>query len=255
MSRSHKKRIQHYNKKPETIDQLNPLPMIRNLKPISENSKKKINSFWNYVRKNEQEIFNGLLLGINYDQVLKQFHKKLVTISKVFIFLIQIPDHDQQKYTIVFCCRGCRNLYSKALALEKQVPQMETFTAQAFVQPTANISKYKNGTDEPLEFGPYEIKISDMQMSLEDYDIDRKQLKINIYLPYYDAIKAYESLHYDIELNVLLILGEMVFYKHIRKINLHPMPIEPVGLLPLIELPDFIDYLYKINSRKKTRQV
>jgi hypothetical protein len=229
--------------------------MKRKLKPITPIMEKKINSFWNYVKKNEQEIFNGLLLGINYEQVLKQFHKKMVTISKVFLFLIQIPDHDHQKYTIVFCCRGCRNLYSKALALEKQVPQMELFTAQAFIQPTANISKYKNGTDEPLEFDAYEIKISDMLMSLEDYDIDRKELKINIYLPYYDAIKGCESLQYDIELNVLIILGEMAFYKHIREINLHPMPLEAVGLLPLIELPEFIAYLYKINSRRRTRVV
>jgi hypothetical protein len=229
--------------------------MKRKLKPITPIMEKKINSFWNYVRKNEQEIFNGLLLGINYEQVLQQFHKKLLTISKVFLFLIQIPDQNQEKYTIIFCCRGYRNVHSKALALEKQVPQMELFTAQAFVQPSAHISKYKSGTDEPLEFGPYEIKISEMLMALEDYDIDRKELKINIYLPYYDAIKAYERLQYDIELSVLLILGEMAFYKHIRKINLHPMPLEPVGLLPLIELPDYIAYLYKINSRRKTRVV
>jgi hypothetical protein len=27
------------------------------------------------------------------------------------------------------------------------------------------------------------------------------------------------------------------------------------GLLSLIELPDYIDYLYKINSRQKTRVI
>lgn len=229
--------------------------MIRNLKPITQNTKKKITTFWNYVRKNEQEIFNGLLLGLNYDQVLEQFYKKMNSISKEMFFLIKIPENDQEKYTIIFCCRGYQKLFPKALALEEKVPQMEIFTAQAFVKPFKEVTKYKNGTDEPFEFDGCDIKISEMQMSLEDYDIAKKQLKINIYLPFYNEIKEFKNLENDINLIVLFILGEMAFYKHIRKINLCPMPLEPKGLLSLIELPDFIDYLYQINSRRKTREV
>lgn len=33
------------------------------------------------------------------------------------------------------------------------------------------------------------------------------------------------------------------------------MPLEPKGLFSLMELQDFIEYLYKINSRKKTRLI
>lgn len=47
----------------------------------------------------------------------------------------------------------------------------------------------------------------------------------------------------------------MAFYKHIREINLHPIALEPIGLLSLIKLPDFIDNLYKINSRRKPRAI
>ena len=171
------------------------------------------------------------------------------------IFLIKIPANDQEKYTIVFCCLGYRKLFSKAIALEEQVPNLEFFTAQAFVQPHANLLKYKNGTDEPLEFNEYEIKVSEMLMALEDYNIASKQLKINIYLPYYNEIKEYKNLENVIHWNVMFILGEIAFYKHIRQINLHQMPLEPKGLLSLIDLPDFIEYLYKINSRKKTRLI
>jgi hypothetical protein len=49
------------------------------------------------------------------------------------------------------------------------------------------------------------------------------------------------------------IVGEIAFRKHITEIHLQQMPLETIGLLPLIDLPDFIAYLYKINSRKKTR--
>ena len=51
--------------------------MYRNLKPITENSKKKITTFWNIFKKNEQEILNVFLLGINTEEVLSQITKKL----------------------------------------------------------------------------------------------------------------------------------------------------------------------------------
>ena len=227
--------------------------MYRKLKPITENSQKQITTFWNYVKKNEQEIYNGLLLGINYDFVLEQFYKKLKPISTVMFFLIKIPVNDQEKHRFIFCCRGYRRIYSKAIALAEQIPQLEIFAAQAFVSAYEDLSDFKNGTDTPLEFGAYEIRVSEMLMALEDYDIARKKLKINIYLPYYDDIKEYKGMEYKIHFNVLLILGEMVFYKHIASIHLYPMPLEPSGLLALVELPDLIAYLYQINSRKRTR--
>jgi hypothetical protein len=55
----------------------------------------------------------------------------------------------------------------------------------------------------------------------------------NLYLPNpLNEIKEYE-----IHWNVMFILGEIAFHKHMREINLHQIPLEPVGLLPLIELP------------------
>ena len=41
--------------------------------------------------------------------------------------------------------------------------------------------------------------------------------------------------------------------KNIKKIEFFDFPEAKHGLLSLIELPDYIDYLYKINSRQKTR--
>jgi hypothetical protein len=64
-----------------------------------------------------------------------------------------------------------------------------------------------------------------------------------------------DDLESTIEIIVMQIIGEIAFRKHLRKINLYPMSLEPKGLLSLIELPDFIEYLYKINSRKKTRMI
>lgn len=92
-------------------------------------------------------------------------------------------------------------------------------------------------------------------MALLDYNIAKKAIKIDLFLPDYNELKQYEDLESTIEYIVMQIIGEIAFHKHMREINLHPMPLEPVGLLPLIELPEFIAYLYQINSRKKTRMI
>lgn len=76
-----------------------------------------------------------------------------------------------------------------------------------------------------------------------------------MYLRDYNELKQYDNLKSNLDWIVMQIVGEIAFRKHIKEIRLHQMPLEPKGLLSLIELPDFIEYLYKINSRKKTREV
>jgi hypothetical protein len=229
--------------------------MKRKLKPITPIMEKKINSFWNYVQKNEQEIYLALLLGIRYDAVFALFDKKLSSISKRIGYMIVCPINDPTHYQFVFTCGGYRKLFAKILALEDQAPKLEHFSAEAFIKPMGATAVYKNGTDSPLPFDEYEIKISDMQMALEDYDIASKRLKINIYIPYYHELKEWEYLKSEFVWVLMHILGEIAYRKHIRDFQLQPMPLEPFGLLPLIELPDYIAYLYAINSRRKTRVV
>lgn len=229
--------------------------MYRNLKPITENNKKKITSFWNFFLNNEQEIVNAFLLGIKKDEVIAQILKKLDIVSKRIGFVIKRPREFNDKFTIIFTGNGFRKLFSKIIALKYQAPDLDHFTAQAFIKPLEDVTKYINGTDEPCVYKNYEIKISELQMALLDYNIATKQIKIDLYLPDYNELKQYEDLESTIEYLVMQIIGEIAFRKHIREINLHQMPLEPIGLLSLLELPDFIDYLYKINSRKKTRQI
>ena len=229
--------------------------MIRNLKPITENSKKKITTFWNYFKNNEQEIINAFFLGINGDEIYGQFKKKLNNISKRIGFEITKLSNSQDKCRIIFTAYGYQNLFLKIIALEEKAPHLEHFTAQAFIKRFDDIEKYKNGTDDPIFYANYQIKISELRMALDDYNIATKQLKINIYLPDYNEIKHYDNLKFEIEWILMHIVGEIAFRKHIKHIQLNQLLLKPIGLLSLIELPDFIEYLYIINSRKKTRQV
>ncbi len=229
--------------------------MNRNLKPITENSKKKITTFWKWFQKNEQEIFHAFHLNIKKEEVIAQMLKKLEIVSLSIGFVIRHSTEFEDKFIIIFTGNGLRRLFAKMMALENQAPTLEHFTAQAFIKPLEDTTMYKDGTDDPCPCKNFEIKISEIQMALLDYNIAKKQIKIDLYLPDYDELKQYEDLEATIEYIVMQIIGEIAFRKHMREINLHPMPLEPKGLLSLIELPDFIEYLYQINSRKKPRRI
>ena len=216
---------------------------------------KQITTFWHYFQKNEQEILNAILLGINTEEVLSQITKKLDYVSRRIGYVIKAPKTINDKFIIIFTGNGNRKLFPKIRTLENQTPTLQHFIAQAFIKPLEDTTKYKNGSDEPVICKNYEIKISEIQIALLDYNIATKHIKINLYLPDYNELKQYEDLKSNIDWIVMQIVGEIAFHKHIKEIQLHQMPLEPIGLLSLIELPDFIAYLYQINSRKKTRKV
>ncbi len=216
---------------------------------------KKITTFWNWFQKNEQEIFHAFHLNINKEEVVAQMLKKMDYVSKSIGFVIKPSREYDDQFIIIFTGNGLRRLFGKIIALENQAPTLEHFTAQAFIKPLEDTAIYKDGTDDPCVCKNFEMKISEIQMALLDYNIATKQLKIDLYLPDFNIIKQYDNLESTMEFIVMQIIGEIAFRKHMREIILHQMPLEPKGLLPLMELPDFIEYLYKINSRKKTRQI
>lgn len=216
---------------------------------------KQIKTFWNWFQNNEEAIKNALLLGINTEEVLIQLEKKFKSISKKIGFLIDDSISNQGKYTIIFTAAGHRKLFSKLIALEKEAPSLKYFTPQAFIKSFTDTTPYKNGTDLPFIYKTCEIKISELQLALLDYDSDTKQLKILVYLPNYHDIIDNEDLEANIDFIIMQIIGEIAFRKHIKQILLAPLLQSSSGLLSLIELPDYIDYLYKINSRKITREV
>jgi len=187
--------------------------------------------------------------------VFSQLTKRLHYVSKRISFVIEAPLTIGDKFIVIFTGGGYRKLFPKIIAFEEQAPTLKHFTAQAFMKPLQDASKYRNGTDEPCVCKNFEIKISEIQMALLDYNIATKHIKINLYLPDYNELKQYDDLKSNIDWIVMQIVGEIAYRKHIREIQLNQLPLEPIGLLSLFELPDFIEYLYKINSRKKTRQV
>ena len=216
---------------------------------------KQISKFWNWFQDNEEAIKNALLLGINTKEVFHHLNRNYGYISKRIGFLIISPSNDQNKYTIIFTADGYRKLFPKIIALEDQAPQLQHFIPQAFIKPIQDKTHYLEGKDEPYIFKKYKIKISQLYMALVDYNITTKQLKINIYVPAYNSIKDHDEIDGDLKYLVMDVIGEIAFRKHIKYIEFLELPEATHGLLSLIELSEYIDYLYKINSRQKTRMI
>jgi len=215
---------------------------------------KQIKTFWNWFQNNEEAVKNALILGINTEEVVPQLEKKYKFISKKIGFLIDDSISKEDKYTIIFTAAGCPKLFPLLIALEEQAPTLKYFTPQAFIKPITDANPYKNGTDLPYVYKSCQIKISELQLALLDYNTETKQLKILVFLPNYHDIINNKDLEGNIDFIIMQIIGEITFRKHIKQIVLAPLQ-SSSGLLSLIELPDYIEYLCKINSRKKTREV
>lgn len=169
--------------------------------------------------------------------------------------MIKAPNSNNNKCLIIFTGEGYRKLFPKLIALEEQAPQLQHFIPQAFIKPIQDKTPYLTSKDEPYIFKKYKIKISELFIALADYNITTKQLKINLYIPDHNRIKDCDEIENNLKYLIIQVIGEIAFRKHIKKIDFFDLPEATNGLLSLIELPDFIDYLYKINTRQKAREI
>ena len=213
---------------------------------------KQITSFWTWFQDNEEAIKNAVASGIKTKEVFLHLNRNYQYISKKISFIIISPSNNQEKYTIIFTADGHQKLFPKIIALEDQAPKLQYFMAQAFIKPILNKKPYLEGKDKSYIFKNYKIKISQIYMALMDYNITSKQLKINVYIPVHDRIKDFHEIEIDLKYLVMQVIGEIAFKKHIKNINFLQLPAATLGLLSLIELPEYIEYLYKINSKQKT---
>jgi len=190
--------------------------------------------------------------GINTEEVFFHLIRNLNYVSKRIGFIIYAPQKNTEKCKIVFTAEGYRKLFPKIIALEDHAPKLEHFIPQAFIKPMQKVTKIKNGTDLFCIYENYEFKLSDLHIALTDYNVTTKQLKIKLYIPNYDRNKYFEELENDLKFLVMEVIGEIAFRKHIKLIEIDQLPQLFNGLLPLIELPDYIYYLYKIKSKGTT---
>ena len=206
---------------------------------------KQIDKFWSWFQDNEQALQNAFFLGINSEEVFYHFTRNLNYVSKRIGYIIKTQNKENDKYLITFTGAGYRKLFPKLIALEEQAPKLELFRAQAFIKPMQNTEEIKLGQDAPILCQNYTLKISELQFSLLEFNVA-------VYIINYDEIHQFEQLYDDIKWLIMEVIGEINYRKHIKHFELKPFPQNQNGLMDLIDLQEYIDYLYKISSRKKS---
>jgi hypothetical protein len=216
---------------------------------------KKIITFWNYIKKNKQEILKAILLGINTNEILVQITRKVDYVSKRKRSIINALKSINGKITIIFIGSRYLKLFPKIIASENLAPSLIKLSAQAHKKTIEDNTKYQHDMDDSYSFEKYKLKISELQIALLAYNSETKQLIINIYLPNYNELKHLEDLNHNINWIIMQIIGEIAFRNHIKEIKLNQTILEQKGLLGIMELPYFMEYLFKINSKEKARIV
>ena len=208
-------------------------------KQLNPRQIKTIQNFWNWFQDNEQAIYNACKLEIKKEEVFFYIQRNLNYISKrIEIIIYEVPNQ-VNKLHIMISALGYKKLFPKVIALGDTAPKLEHFTIHTFIKPITSDNKH---------ILPSIISIAMQQVfiKLEDYNTATKKVVLIIYVP--------ESLEkFNLSYLLYFTLGEVNFKKHIKEVHFKPLPRNTNGLLSLSELPEFIEYLAKINYSRKLK--
>ena len=207
---------------------------------------KTIQNFWNWFQDNEKTIYYAVKLGINTDEVIKYFDQNLDYVSKRIECFFLDNASKSQKHQIIFSAYGYKKLFPKLIALGDAAPRLEHFSVQTFIKPLTP----ENYNQIPEVF--HKI-IQQSLIKLDDYNISSKKVKITLYLPENFEFENEYQLFVSAELAIMFTLGEVNYKKHIADFEVKQITKKTNGLLQLSELPEFIEYLSKINYSRKLK--
>ena len=208
-------------------------------KQLNPRQIKTIQNFWNWFQDNEQAIYHACKLEINKEEVFFHIQRNLNYISKrIEIIIYEVPNQ-VNKLHIMISALGNKKLFPKVIALGDTAPKLEHFTIHTFIKPITRDNK--NILPSIISIAMHQIFIK-----LEDYNTATKKVVLIIYAP--------ESMEkFNLSFLLYFTLGEVNYKKHIKEVYYRPLPKSTNGLLSLSELPEFIDYLAKINYSRKLK--
>ncbi|MCU4190197.1 hypothetical protein M9Q43_13620 [Flavobacterium sp. HXWNR29] len=215
-------------------------------KQLNPRQIKTIQNFWNWFQDNEQAIYHACKLEIDKEEVFFHIQRNLNYISKRIVIYIYMQNNQPNKFCVLFSAHGYRKLFPKIIALGEKAPRLEYFTAHTFLKPLCAENK-NQFSDKMIEM------IKSILIKLEDYNTASKKIILTLYMP--ENISNEDKVYSKKYVKSLLrfTLGEIIFKKHIKEVHFKPLPRNTNGLLSLSELPEFIDYLAKINYSRKLK--
>lgn len=212
---------------------------------------KTTNSFWNYFTTNQKTIANLLNEpDSTYRTINTQLEKKLKNYCHHLDYLLFFPKRKTERPQIVITANGNPLYFSYVENLVKAAPKLKDWQIKAFLQPTAEIEKMKQGLDEPYIFCDLVLKSSELKFTHLNPNDQKKKLDIIVYLKDYTIycdnqilLEAVFMIFYDL-------LGEKSMVEDLNFVQLGQMPEDDATLIHLYELQEYVDQISKSNSIK-----
>lgn len=225
---------------------------MKHKKTISPSAKQKIEAFWKWFNKNRLEIENAVQYHENTEQVLNNFKNKIAQISKYLGFVLKGPKKDKSPYfTFIFTVGGQLKKVRWVHAIVDCAPNIPNWKIQALVQPCEDLEVIKSGNDKPFRTPDFELKISEMYFDMIDYDIHKKTISIKVFVQNYKYHYDNEYLEEIVHIALEELLGEIAFKNSISNIEIAQIPNNQESLLPLYEIPQYINLIKNSNRKLK----
>ncbi|RBA28363.1 hypothetical protein [Flavobacterium tibetense] len=214
-------------------------------KQLNPRQQKTIQNFWTWFQDNEQAIYHACKLEINKDEVLFHLQRNLNYVSKRIEYFITNHPQNENKLKVFFTAHGYKKLFPKMKELEEKIPSLQYFAIQVYITPL--------NLETPTIPNDLAELIQNTKIKLEDYNIASKKIILTLYFNENIMKQKEKRIERHAYLLLLFTLGEFKYKKHIYDFNCEVMPQNTNGLLSLSELPEFIDYLAKINYSRKLK--
>jgi hypothetical protein len=200
---------------------------------------KTITNFWNYFQQNNFVflLLNEILkdeLKTHFDklhEILHQYNKDLDLIIK----------NKKTNAELIITANGNPYLFKEVELLIHHAPVVERWKITAFLQPEANLTKYENGTDKPLEYYGITLRISEIYFIPLENPNKPTDLGIKVLLKNYIVLKDNPRLREAVYVHIEHLIGEKAFANHIAFIEIGQLEGDDENQIELYNLKSYID--------------
>lgn len=220
-------------------------------KTLSPLMLRQIKSFWRWFVENESQIKTEFFKNSKESEIFNLLDKKIRYVSKRIGFTILRLQTNPQKLKLTITAHGYRKLFPKVDGLIDNSPKLQNWEFLAFIKPNTDLDIYKEARDFPFVFFDAKVKISEMYFKPIEFNSNTKKMKIEVFVKNYNE---HESTHNFKKLvNIILkdLIGEINYKRNISHVKISRLPNNPVNLIHLYEIFEYVDFLNKISQKIK----
>ena len=208
-----------------------------------------ITDFWSYFQKHQYAF--QMLKEIEPDkrsELLNELNRLINNFHPKIGFIFKMKDG---AFEFIITAYGNPYLFKSVELLVKYAPKVEKWTFTPFIQPFANLEKYKSGTDKPFEYHGISLKISDMKFQTTLTENNPLLISIEVYIT--NLILHNYNDHLTSAVFIILehLLGEKSFANEIHSVKITQLTAENHGTsTALHNLPTYVKIARALSAEE-----